>query len=89
MSNRQSLEIIGVAGVYLFVFTTGFGPAIESITGFETVSPGVGVGAAERFWELVSHPQGWLLAFGYVPVHFAYLFVRARLAGESVDDYWE
>jgi hypothetical protein len=71
------------------VFFTVVGPAVESVTGFGMLSARVRPCSLERNWELVSKPQGWLLCLGYVPTHFTYLFVRARLAGESVDDYWE
>ena len=87
MRSDQSLEILVVGILYLCVFVWIVGPTLESVTGLETLSTeGRGV---ERTWNLVSNPQGWLLCLGYVPVHFTYLFVRARLAGESVDSYWE
>ncbi|RDZ44945.1 hypothetical protein C5B91_08630 [Haloferax sp. Atlit-10N] len=88
MSSNQSLEILAVAILYLCVFVMVVGPAIESILGFETLSMDATSGV-ERTWDLVSKPQGWVLCLGYVPVHFAYLFIRARLAGESVDTYWD
>jgi len=89
MGSNHSLEILAVLVLYFLVFLVVVGPAVESVTGFETLS-GEGLpGSFERNWELVSKPQGWLLCLGYVPTHFTYLFVRARLAGESVDDYWE
>ncbi|SNZ04218.1 hypothetical protein SAMN06269185_0488 [Natronoarchaeum philippinense] len=88
MSSKQSLEIIVVAILYVSVFVVVVGPALESITGLETLSTETTRGVA-RTWELVSKPQGWFLCLGYVPVHYTYLFVRARLAGKSVDSYWE
>ena len=88
MNSNQSLEILLVGILYLCVFVLVVGPALESATGLETLSPEATRGV-ERTWELVSNPQGWLLCLGYVPVHFTFLFVRARLAGESVDSYWE
>ena len=89
MSSNHSLEIFAVLAIYFLVFLVVVGPAVESVTGFESLSYTEATGGAERAWELVSKPQGWLLCLGYVPTHFAYLFVRARLAGESADDYWE
>ena len=88
MRSDQSLEILVVAVLYLCVFVVIVGPALESVTGLDTLSTEATRGV-ERMWELVSSPQGWFLCLGYVPVHFTYLFVRARLAGESVDSYWE
>ena len=88
MTSNQSLEILLVAVLYLSVFVVLIGPAIESATGLETLSADATRGV-DRTWELVSKPQGWLLCLGYVPVHYTYLFVRARLAGESIDSYWE
>lgn len=89
MGSPHPLELVAVLALYLLVFFTVIGPAVESITGFEMLSAPGRPGSLERNWELVSKPQGWLLCLGYVPTHFTYLFVRARLAGESVDDYWE
>jgi hypothetical protein len=88
MSANQSLEILAVAILYMCVFVMGIGPALESLTGLDTLSMETTRGV-ERTWDLVSNPQGWVLCLGYVPVHYTYLFVRARLAGESVDSYWE
>lgn len=88
MNDRQAVELLAVVVAYLLAFVTLIGPAIESVTGFEPLWPAAPFGA-ERLWQLVSNPQGWLLALGYVPVQFGYLFLRARLAGESVDAYWE
>jgi hypothetical protein len=88
MSSSQSLEILVVAILYMCVFVLVVGPALESVTGLETLSMETTRGA-ERTWDLVSKPQGWFLCLGYIPVHYTYLFVRARLAGESVDSYWE
>ncbi|WP_042663624.1 hypothetical protein [Haloferax sp. ATB1] len=88
MRAHQSLEILAVAILYICVFVIVVGPALDSITGLETLSMDATRGV-ERTWDLVSKPQGWILCLGYVPVHFAYLFVRARLAGESVDSYWD
>ncbi|WP_080507158.1 MULTISPECIES: hypothetical protein [Halorubrum] len=87
MSSNQSLEILAVAIFYMCVFAMVIGPALESLTGLETLSMETTRGV-ERMWDLVSKPQGWVLCLGYVPVHFTYLIVRARLAGESVDSYW-
>lgn len=87
MRSDQSLELFVVGILYLCVFVYIVGPALESVTGLETLSKGSR--GVERTWNLVSNPQGWLFCLGYVPVHFTYLFVRARLAGESVDSYWE
>jgi hypothetical protein len=87
MRSDQSLEILVVGILYLCVFVWIVGPALESVTGLETLS--TEARGVERTWNLVSNPQGWLLCLGYVPVHFTYLFVRARLGGESVDSYWE
>jgi len=88
MSSKRSLEILVVAILYIFVFVMMVGPALESVTGLETLSTDATRGVA-RTWELVSKPQGWFLCLGYVPVHYTYLFVRARLAGKSVESYWE
>ncbi|TKX75862.1 hypothetical protein EXE46_01830 [Halorubrum sp. GN11_10-6_MGM] len=88
MNSNRSLEILVVGILYISVFVAVVGPTLESLTGLETLSVETTRGV-ERTWDLVSNPQGWLLCLGYVPVHFAYLFVRARLAGESVDSYWE
>ena len=88
MDSKRSLEILGVAILYISVFVVVVGPVLESAIGLETLSTDTTRGV-ERTWDLVSKPQGWLLCLGYVPVHFTYLFVRARLAGESVDSYWE
>ena len=88
MHYRQALELVAVVVGYFVAFFTVIGPAIESVTGFETLWPAGSFGA-ERLWQLVSSPQGWVLCLGYVPVQFGYLIVRARLAGESVDAYWE
>ena len=88
MSSKRSLEILVVGILYISVFVVVIGPVLESATGLETLSTDAARGL-DRTWELVSEPQGWLLCLGYVPVHYAYLFVRARLAGESVDSYWE
>lgn len=87
MSSNQPLEILAVAILYMCVFVLFVGPALESVTGLETLSMEATRG--ERTWDLVSKPQGWFLCLGYVPVHYTYLFVRARLAGEPVDSYWE
>jgi hypothetical protein len=89
MGSTHPLELVAVLACYLLVFFTVVGPAVESVTGFEMLSARGQPGSFERNWGLVSKPQGWLLCLGYVPTHFTYLFVRARLAGESVDDYWE
>ena len=88
MNDRRAIELLAVVVVYFFAFVTVIGPAIEAVTGFETLWPAAPRGV-DRLWQLVSNPQGWLLALGYVPVQFGYLFFRARLAGESVDAYWE
>ena len=88
MRSDQPLEILVVGILYICVFVMIVGPALESATGLEPLSTDATRGV-ERTWELVSNPQGWLLCLGYVPVHYTYLFVRARLAGESVDTYWE
>ncbi|KOX94036.1 hypothetical protein [Haloarcula rubripromontorii] len=88
MSTDQSLEILVVAILYMCMFLMVIGPALESVTGLQALSVD-GVRGIERTWELVSNPQGWVLCLGYVPVHYTYLFVRARLAGESIAAYWE
>jgi len=88
MNDRQAFELVAVVVGYFLAFFIIIGPTIESVTGFETLWPAAPFGV-ERLWQLVSNPQGWLLALGYVPVHFGYLLLRARLAGESVDAYWE
>ncbi|AUG48997.1 hypothetical protein BVU17_15490 [Haloarcula taiwanensis] len=88
MSADQSLEILVVAILYMYIFVMVIGPALESVTGLQALSAD-GVRGIERTWALVSNPQGWLLCLGYVPVHYTYLFVRARLAGEPIDVYWE
>ena len=88
MSPDRSAEILVVGILYICVFVTVVGPALESLTGLETLSLEATRGI-ERTWDVVSNPQGWLLCLGYVPVHFSYLFVRARLAGESVASFWE
>jgi len=88
MSSNQSLEILVVAILYICVFVMVVGPALESVTGLETLSMDA-IRGVERTWNLLSNPQGWFLCLGYIPVHYTYLFVRARLAGESVDSYWE
>jgi hypothetical protein len=89
MDSSHPLELLAVLVCYLLAFAFVIGPAIESVTGLETLSAPGYPGSFERTWELVSKPQGWLLCLGYVLTHFTYLSIRARLAGESVDDYWE
>ena len=88
MNSNQSLEILVVGILYICIFVMIVGPALESFTGLETLSTDA-TGGFERTWNLVSNPQGWFLCLGYVPVHYTYLFVRARLAGESINSYWE
>ena len=89
MRFNHLVEIIAVLVLYFLVFFTVVGPAVESVTGFEMVSATGRPGSLERNWELVSAPQGWLLCLGYVPVHFTYMFARARLAGEPAESYWD
>jgi hypothetical protein len=89
MKLNHLIEIATVLVLYFVMFFTVIGPAVESVTGFEMVSAEGRLGSIERNWELVSKPQGWLLCLGYLPTHFAYLFVRARLAGESTESYWD
>lgn len=89
MGSNHLIELVAVLVLYFLVFFTVVGPAVESITGFEMVFATGLPGSIERNWELVSKPQGWLLCLGYIPVHFTYLFVRARIAGESVESYWD
>lgn len=86
MDSDRSLEPLVVAVLYITVYVFAVGPAVESATGLDALSTApAGLG---RAWELISNPQGWILCVGYLPVHYAYLFVRARLAGQSVDAFW-
>jgi hypothetical protein len=89
MKLSHLIEIVTVLFLYVVVFFTVVGPAVESVMGFEMLSAKGRPGSIERNWELVSKPQGWLLCLGYVPIHFTYLFVRARLTGEPTESYWD
>jgi len=89
MNSKDPLGLLAVITLYFLGFLTVGGPAIESVTGFETLSSRGSPYSGGRLWELVSKPQGWIFCFGFVLTYFIYLFLRARLAGESVEDYWD
>ena len=89
MNSKDPLGLLAVITLYFLGFLTVGGPAIESISGFETLSATGSPYSGGRLWELVSKPQGWIFCFGFVLTYFIYLFLRARLAGESVEDYWD
>jgi len=88
MDSKDSLGLLAVIILYFLGYLTVGGPAIESVTGFETLSA-TGTYGVGRLWELVSKPQGWIFCFGSVLPYFTYIHLRARLAGESVEAYWE
>jgi len=88
MDSKDSLGLLAVIILYFLGYLTVGGPAIESVTGFETLSA-TGTYGVGRLWELVSKPQGWIFCFGFVLTYFTYMLLRARLAGESVEVYWE
>jgi len=89
MNSKDPLGLLAVIILYFLGFLTVGGPAIESVTGFETLSSRGSPYSGGRLWELVSKPQGWIFCFGFVLTYFTYLFLRARLAGESVEAYWD
>ncbi|ELZ57428.1 hypothetical protein [Halorubrum hochsteinianum] len=86
MGSDRSPELLVVAVRYISVYVFAIGPAVDSATGLDTLS--IAPGGLGRAWALIPNPQGWPLCVGYLPVHYAYLFVRARLAGRSIDAYW-
>lgn len=89
MDSDGLLGLLAVIILYFLGFLTVGSPAIESVTGLEALSATGSPYSGVRLWSLVSKPQGWIFCSGFVLTYFTYLFLRARLAGESIETYWE
>lgn len=85
--NRRQYEIIlflvAYAGLYLAVVGPGLGAAFgldrPMLSGPDTRPYG---------GELPDTARGWLFVLSAVPVLLGYMYLRARLAGDSMSEFW-
>lgn len=85
---RRVLEIIGFIGVYTGCYLLVLGPLIGFILpGFD--KPAFSGPSFRATGGLPQTGRGWLFIVTTVPSLFGYMYLRAQLAGSSLQQYWE
>lgn len=86
--NVRQIELIAVVFLYLGLHIVVLDPIVGSVTGFETPAWTSPSRRGEGVRHVLTTPRGWILLAGGVSVLLGYVFLRARLAGESVQGFW-
>lgn len=89
MKVSKETEVVAVIVIYFLIYITVIGPAIGSMTGFNT--PVLASNSALRrsmIGRVLTTARGWILITGFFPVVFGYMFLRARTAGRTMSEYW-
>jgi hypothetical protein len=84
--HRRGIEIVLFLVAYGALYVAVLGPVIGAVLpGFDAVPFR---GGSRPTGELPSTAQGWLMIVLGVPALFGYLWLRARLAGETLRGFW-
>lgn len=83
---RRLVEILAFFAVFSAVYLLVVGPAIGDAFGFDR--PAFSGPNDRPTGELPDTPRGWILVGLLIPGHLGYMYVRARLAGQSMGEFW-
>jgi hypothetical protein len=84
--HRRVAEILAVLVVYAAIYLVFVGPALGAAFGFD--QPAFSGPDLKPTGDLPDTPRGWLLIVLGVPVLLGYMYVRARVAGVTMDEFW-
>jgi hypothetical protein len=84
---RRTAEILVVLAAYTAVFLLVLGPAVgAAVPGFD--QPAFTGADGRPTGDLPDTPRGWLLVVTMVPVLLGYMYLRARVAGVGIGEFW-
>lgn len=85
--HRRLLEIFAVMAVFTIVYMGVVGPALGGLLpGFDR--PMLSGSDSIHRGDLPDTARGWLYMVLMVPALLGYMFARVRLAGSTMDEYW-
>lgn len=79
-------EILGVLVLFAAVYLAVLGPFLGDLLGFER--PMLSGPNTRPSGDLPDTARGWLFVALAVPVLLGYMLARARVAGTTMDEYW-
>ena len=84
----QLVEILGFFAVYIGFYLLVLGPALgAALPGFD--KPAFSGPSMRPTGELPATARGWLLIILGVPSLLGYMYLRARLSGKTMQQFWE